>query len=57
MTDLYFIVEYVDGEETWRSSGYKERRLAERIGQMKEKTNPEKIYRLELQQPKDARKW
>ena len=57
MTDLYFIVELTEGEETWRSTGYAERRLAERFAKAKERANPSKKYHLELRQPEGARKY
>jgi hypothetical protein len=57
MTDLYFIIELTGGEETWRSQGYAERRLAERLAKMKQKANPDKAYKLELRQPEKAFKY
>ena len=47
--DKYFIIEFTDGVETGKSLGYKDRRTAEYIGRLKEKANPDKTYRLQLQ--------
>jgi hypothetical protein len=57
MTDLYYIIELIGGKETWRSQGYAERRLAERLARMKQKMNPDKEYKLELRQPEKAFKY
>ena len=56
MADEYFIVEYTEGSETWRSQAYKDSRLAQLIGNKKQKAQPDKIYRLELRQDKSL-KW
>jgi len=44
----YIITEYTDGEETGQMT-YKDRRTAEYIGQLKEKANPNKSYRLHVE--------
>ena len=57
MADLYYIVELSGDVETWRSNSFKERRLAEHYGKIKEKANPGKKYHIELRQPVKATKY
>lgn len=57
MTDHYYIVERVDGVETWRSQPFVEERRAVLMMKLKEKSNPAAKYNLELRQPEKAYKY